>query len=167
MFRQRWIVSAVSVVALLGACGSPVEEPDTGDLPRGESLAELRLQAQAVLVRYEASPGVSPAWDATNPPPGLSVESATVKGTHLTVSFTGAPGPATEPCGVDYAAEAVESVKAVAVIVVAQPHADGETCTMVGATRSATANLVRPLGDRAVLEIRQGQPVPVSAGGAG
>jgi len=82
-------------------------------------------------------------------------------GTRLTVAFTGAHRPATQPCGADYAAEPVESAKAVVVIIIVQRHADNEMCTLGGTTRTATLNLAQPLGGRVVLDIRQGEPVPL------
>jgi hypothetical protein len=102
-----------------------------------------------------------PPW---NSPPGISIESATGTraGTRLTVTFTGTREPATRPCGADYHAEAVESANAVVVIVIAQPHATNEVCTLAGYTRTATLNLAQPLRQRVVLEARQGQPVALA-----
>jgi hypothetical protein len=80
----------------------------------------------------------------------------------MTVTFTGSPWPAAGGgCGTDYAAEPVESDKAVVVIVLQQPSGYTGTCPMIGMTRTATLNLASPLGQRAVLAIR-GEPVPVS-----
>src|SRR5262245_34987175 len=93
-----------------------------------------------------------PPWDPYNAPEGISIESATTTpdGRQLTVSFTGAPLPASQPCGADYTAEAVESANAVAVIVLARYHAAGETCFAVGAVRTAIVDLTQPLRGRAV-----------------
>ena len=67
------------------------------------------------------------------------------------------------PCGEDYTAEAVESDLAVVVVVARHPHAApfGAACSAVGARRTATATLAAPLGDRAVLDLQTGTPVPV------
>jgi hypothetical protein len=96
---------------------------------------------------------------------GLAIDSASgsVSGTELTVAFVGAPDPGGKPCGEDYTAEAVESDLAVVVIVTRHPHVAplGEACSAVGARRTATATLAAPLGDRAVLDLQQGTPVPV------
>jgi hypothetical protein len=110
---------------------------------------------------------VPPSWDPYNTPGGLAIDSATTttSSKQLTVTFTGAPDPATKPCGVDYTGEAVESANAVVVIVVAHPHAPGETCTSIGANRTTTVELAAPLGERAVLEVQQGLPVPVTVTG--
>lgn len=176
MAWERWLPACIAVAAV-SACGSEAVST-TGDqvLPTGESLEELRRQAGRALARYDeavAEAGGSekvtvtlPSWDPTVGAPGLAIESARVTpgGTRLTVSFTGARGPAVEPCGTDYAAEAVESARAVVVILVAQHHADNEICTFIGFPRTATVNLVQPLAGRAVLEVREGQPVPVSTG---
>jgi hypothetical protein len=105
-----------------------------------------------------------PPWDSNDPSSGLSLESASTKvGTRqLTVTFIGAPEPASKPCGADYTAAAVESANAVVVIVTEYPHSSDEICTAVGARRTTTVELASPLGARAVLEVRQGLPVPVT-----
>ncbi|MGH2463988.1 MAG: hypothetical protein ACRDGI_00860 [Candidatus Limnocylindrales bacterium] len=96
---------------------------------------------------------------------GLAIDSASgsVSGTELTVAFVGAPDPGDKPCGEDYTADAVESDLAVVVIVTRHPHVAllGEACSAVGARRTATATLATPLGDRVVLDLQQGTPVPV------
>ena len=60
------------------------------------------------------------------------------------------------------AAETVESDQAVVVIVIEQRHAENESCGDVGARRSATVELARPFGERAVLEVQQGLPVTLT-----
>ena len=108
-----------------------------------------------------------PSWDPFNPPGGLGIESATTttSGRQLTVTFTGAPNPADQPCGADYSTEAVESATAVVVIVIMHPHAANEICTAIGASRTATVELAQPLGERAVLEVQQGLPVELTISG--
>lgn len=112
-------------------------------------------------------PFTPPSWDPYNAPGGLAIGSATTTAgsSELTVTFAGAPGPGSQPCGADYSAEAVESVNAVAVIVIAHPHAAGQICPAIGAERSATVDLAKPLGERAVLEVQQGLPVQVRVTG--
>ena len=80
----------------------------------------------------------------------------------LVVTFTGAPKPGSEGCGADYEAEAVESARAVVVIVVEHRNSPFQTCPGIGARRTATVQLAEPLADRAVLEVKQGLPVPVT-----
>ncbi|BCY08024.1 hypothetical protein [Actinoplanes sp. L3-i22] len=172
--RKLCAAGAALVALLLSGCEADQADQD-GYFPLGpgESLGELRQQAAQALDRYDkaaaaAGPSASvdvspPPWDAYNTPPGFAIQAA--KGdpaaTRMTVTFTGAVRPATEPCGIDYVAEAVESARAIVVIVLSQNHASGETCTLVGAERTADVNLAQPLGQRAVLEVQQGQPVPV------
>lgn len=105
-----------------------------------------------------------PPWDPNNPPIGLSIESATGSSSsrELTVTFTGAPGPGSQPCGADYTAEAIESSLAVVVIVTAHRNPTPVACALVGAVRTATVQLAAALGDRAVLEVKEGLPVPVT-----
>ena len=107
---------------------------------------------------------VLPPWNPNDPPVGLAIDSAsgTVGGRQLTVAFVGAPLPGDQPCGEDYTAEAVESDLAVVVIVTRHPHVTIGACTAVGAPRTATLALAAPLGERTVLEVQQGRPVPVT-----
>ena len=104
-----------------------------------------------------------PPWNPNDPPVGLAIESAsgTVGGRQLTVAFVGAPLPGDQPCGEDYTAEAVESDLAVVVIVTRHPHVGfGRLHGRRGSTHRHV-ELAAPLGDRAVLEVQQGLPVPV------
>jgi hypothetical protein len=104
-----------------------------------------------------------PEWDANDPPSGISIQSAqgSANGTSLIVGFIGAPEPASNACGADYTAEAVESEVAIVVIVIPHEHGGFGACPAVGALRRASVDLTRPLGDRAVLEVQQGLPVSV------
>ena len=96
-------------------------------------------------------------------PAGIAIdwESATVDGRQLTVGFVGAPLSGAQACGSDYTAEGVESPLAVVVIVTAQPNAAGSACDPTSAPRTASVTLAAPLGDRTVLEVTQGRPIPV------
>ncbi len=135
----------------------PAEAPVWQYTLRGTAVVVTRV---AVAERVRVVP---PPWNADNPPQGISIEKAIGRpdGQVLTVSFLGAPGPGSEPCGADYSAEAVESRIAVVVIVHEQAHVTVGGCTAVGAARSATVTLAAPLGDRVVLEVKEGLPIPV------
>jgi hypothetical protein len=139
---------------------------------RGPATApawEFSLNGTGVLVTRiaVAAPGAisvePPPWDANNPPVGVRIDSATrtADGLQLTAWFTGAPDGADKPCGEDYTAEVVESDLAVVIIVTRHGNGFAGGCTAVGATRSATVTLAKPLGERAVLEVTEGRPVPV------
>jgi len=142
---------------------------DTSRGPAVVPVWEFTLQGTAVRVTRVAIADrvsvVPPPWDPNNAPVGISIDSATgtVGGQHLTVGFTGAPGAGDQGCGADYTAEAVESPTAVAVIVTEHRHSSffGESCTAVGAFRTAEVALSAPLGDRTVLEVQQGRAVAV------
>ena len=106
---------------------------------------------------------VPPPWNPNDSPVGISIESTTgtVDGRQLTVTFVGAPA-GDQGCGADYTAEAVESPTAVVVIVTEHPHSGlFAACSLVGALRTAVVELAAPLADRAVLEVKEGLPVPV------
>lgn len=109
---------------------------------------------------------VPPPWNADDPPEGISIESAagSADSKKLQVSFTGAVKARTEPCGADYTAEAVESSLAVVVIVIERRNGAPAACDASGRTRTAAVTLEAPLGERAVLEVRQGLPVTLLAG---
>jgi hypothetical protein len=137
---------------------------------------EFTIRGTRVIVtRVAVNPSTvtPPSWDANNPPAGYSIESATVSadGKHVTAHFTGSGGTAEKPCGADYSAYAIESANAVVVIVIEHPYkgtiGPNEGCHLIGYRRSAVAALASPLGERAVLEVRQGQPVPVTVEAAG
>ena len=81
----------------------------------------------------------------------------------LTVHFTGAELPASEPCGEDYSAVAIESEHAVAVIVTSKPHGKNEICNGSARPRDALVQLKAPLGGRAVLETAHGTAIPTTS----
>jgi hypothetical protein len=134
---------------------------------------EFTLRGTAVIVTRvaiaDAVTAALPPWNgvpwgnAEDAPVGISIDSATttVGGRELTVGFVGAPLSAEEVCGADYTAEPVESSLAVVVIVTAHPNGTGGACDAVGVRRTASVTLASPLGERAVLEVVMGRPVPV------
>jgi hypothetical protein len=150
----------------------------TGSIETSRGLATVPMWAftvqgtRVLVTRVAVANQVTvapPPWDAYHPPLGLRVERASVPagGRELTVFFTGAPDPATQPCGADYSAEGVESATAVVVIIDEHPYAgpypSNWGCVSVGHERSASIELGAPLGSRAVLEVTEGLPVPVVA----
>lgn len=146
--NRRRMIAILCLAAVAAAC--------TGD----GSLAQQRQQADQALERWEA--GIDPPpWDPENPPVGIVVDSVEVSpdGASLVATFDGSPDPASQPCGVDYSGEAVESHLAVVVIIVEQRRPTPEVCAGVGATRMTMIALAAPLGDRAVLDVQEGRPV--------
>ncbi len=108
-----------------------------------------------------------PPVDENNAPRAISIESARGQpdGRELTVTFVGRSGSAQEACGADYTAEAIESSRAIVIIVTEHPHTGiPVACTALGASRTAVATLAAPLGDRTVLEVTQGMPIEVTPG---
>jgi len=110
-----------------------------------------------------------PPWNASEPPDGVSIQSATGSrdSKKLTVSFIGAKDGADKACGADYTAEAVESELAVVIIIEEHPSkvelGPNVGCARGGFLRTAVVKLQDVLGDRAVLEIKQGLPVALTA----
>jgi hypothetical protein len=131
------------------------------------TLRGTKVRVTRLAVRPEETVTVTPPpWDPYDSPGGIAVEAARLApdGVTLTVTFIGSPGPASQACGADYTAAVVESAAAVVVIVREQRAAGDYACTAVGAERTATAVLGRPLGSRTVLEVVRGLPVPVTSG---
>ena len=129
------------------------------------TLRGTAVRVTRVAVADSATVKVTPpSWDPYHAPGGLAINSATTttSGKRLTVAFTGTPEPGRKPCGADYSATAVESADAVVVILREHRHAANEMCTSIGGRRTATVELGRALGERAVLEVQQGLPVPVT-----
>jgi hypothetical protein len=106
-----------------------------------------------------------PPWNADDPPEGISINWArgAADSRDLVVGFIGSGGDATKPCGAEYTAEAVESELAVVVIVHEERNPTPGTCTAEGHARTAELRLDARLGNRVVLEVKQGLPVPVEA----
>jgi hypothetical protein len=124
------------------------------------------LRGSAVrITRVAVDGGVTvdpPPWDADDPPVGLSIDLALGEpgSRKLQVEYVGAD----ESCGLEPTVEAVESDLAVVVIVDEQAGPDGaQACRLVGRLKTAELTLDAQLGDRVVLEVRQGLPVPVHA----
>jgi hypothetical protein len=122
------------------------------------------IKGTAVRVtRVAVDPSVTvepPPYNADNPPEGISIDAAYGKpdSRKLLVSFVGCGG-------YDYAAEPVESDLAIVVVIIQKEpqSSDAPGCTrLVGESRSQTVTLADPLGKRAVLEVRQGLPVPIN-----
>jgi len=148
-------LSTASIQTSRGPASAPAWEYTL----KGTSVIVTRIAVAA----SDAIVVTPPAWDPNDAPSGMRIESATVSadGSQLTVGFVGAPETGDKPCGADYSAEAVESDTAVVVIVIPHPNGFPGGCTLAGASRTATARLGNPLGERAVLDVTQGLPVPV------
>ena len=140
----------------------------TGLVETSEGPAEVPMWVYAVrgsavrITRVAVDESVSvdpPPWDADDPPEGLSINLAMGEAgsKQLDVQFVGAP----EDCDVEYDVEAVESELAVVVLVT--PDGESECADLLGQLRTANVTLDAKLGERAVLEVRQGLPVPVLA----
>jgi hypothetical protein len=125
---------------------------------RGTKVTLLRpaVEPQPVIA-------LTPFVDDTRQPPYVESGRLSRDGSTLTVTFAGARGPKTEPCGADYTGHAVESDHAVVVVVTEHPHEpDGtQACATVGARRTVDVTLSRALGDRVLLGTPYGEPAPL------
>jgi hypothetical protein len=180
------LLSAVEALEDLVAAGDPAACPEcrpllvtdahlaTGlvETSRGPAEAPVWVltiegtQVRVARVAVDESITVTPPpWNADDPPEGISIEAAvgSAGSSDLQVVFTGAVEGRDKPCGAGYDAEAVESELAVVVIVTEHRNPTPGGCTLAGRTRTAGLALETPLGDRAVLEVRQGLPVPLHA----
>lgn len=153
------VTEAKLATGLVETSRGPAEAPLWVFTIQGTSVRVTRVAVD------ESVTIVPPPWNADDPPVGLSIESALggADSRKLEVSFTGAVSNASKPCGADYTAEAVESELAVVVIVIAHRNTTEGLCTLAGRTRTAEVRLASKLGDRTVLEVKQGLPVPVMA----
>lgn len=106
---------------------------------------------------------------------GVPVSEARVSahGRQVTLTFPGAPPLEPGPCGMDYTVKFAEGMRVVAVQVVERRRPAPTTtaarplaCREPGMERHAGVVLDAPLGDRTVLDVRSGGPVPVTNGGA-
>jgi hypothetical protein len=152
------VTDANLATGLIETSTGPAEVPTWVFSVRGSSV---RITRVAVDPSVTVDP---PTWNASDPPVGISIDVATgaTDSRSVDVQFVGAIGNADEECGAEYEVEAVESELAVVVIVTERMNTpeDG-ACAAAGKVRTAKLTLEAPLGDRAVLEGRQGLPVPV------
>ena len=157
--RPLRITDAQLATTLIETSRGPANAPTWVFSIAGTSVTVTRIAVD------ESVTVVPPPWNADDPPVGVSIEGATGSedSRTLQVSFTGAVKRQDEPCGADYTTEAVESALAVVVIVTEHRNAEPGGCDAIGRTRTAEVMLKDPLGERAVLEIKQGLPVTVVA----
>jgi hypothetical protein len=132
----------------------PAEVPTWVFTIRGTAVRVTRV---AVDQSVTVTPG---AWNVDDPPQGLSIVAARgdPSSSTLEVDFVGAE----EACKITYDVEPLESDQAV-VVIVDERFASDEGCPAVGILRTVKVTLRAPLGDRVVLEGRQGLPVPERA----
>jgi hypothetical protein len=159
------VTDATLANSLVETTRGPAEAPTWVYTVAGTSVRITRVAVdESITVR-------PPPWNADDPPTGVSIEWAqgAEDSRRLEVGFIGARDDG--PCAATYAAEAVESELAIVVIITSRRQ-DGASsspepglCAADGSMRTTEVRLADPLGTRAVLEIRQGLPVPVHAPG--
>ena len=159
------ISAAVAVERMRGAADGScagcaplhLTRPRLGTMTIGTSRGSARVPAwifaitgSAVRVAHAAvaTTAMVSVTPDTEPAEGLAIDSGTLgaDGRTLTVSFTGAVGPASRPCGADYTAQAVESARAVVVIVYEHPAPGHGACPAVGAPANGHRHAGRATG---------------------
>lgn len=176
-------------VRLIAADEAVVQLQESGDgvCTNSATISVHDAQLSSIEVDTAAGPATVPAWSFAvrgssarlevvaitqeqAPPSLLALDNGTVpdvesaqpsNGTGLLVRFTGSPGTAESACGADYTAEAVESATSVVVGITTFANTSSKYCAAVGAGRTATVILKEPLGDRIVLSLRFGLPLPL------
>ncbi|GIF72024.1 hypothetical protein [Asanoa siamensis] len=119
---------------------------------------EVRLVASAV-ADGEATELAAFGRPADQPAANWVESARPLEGPALDVSFSAAPGGADEPCGADYTGAAVESTRAVVVLVGMTRTHEAGVCPTIAAVRRITVPLREPLGDRVVLQLYTGLPI--------
>ncbi|GIF51690.1 hypothetical protein Afe04nite_62290 [Asanoa ferruginea] len=150
------VAGARLVSAALGTVGGRATAP----------AWELRLEGSAVrLVAVAVPDSAVTELEAFGRPEGQNagswIERADpVDGPALAVVFPAAPYGADKPCGADYTGEAVESARAVVVLLATIRYYEKEGPDDCPAgVQQLTIPLRRPLGDRVVLQLFTGVPV--------
>jgi len=157
------VTEATLATGLVETSRGPAEAPMWVYGIAGSSVRITRVAVDDSVVVHP------PPWNADDPPEGISAMWAVgaEDARRLEVGFIGAEEDGSQPCGADYEAEAVESDLAVVIIITGTSRLDPAAlpsavlCRLVGHTRTIEVRLDAPLGDRAVLEVREGLPVPV------
>jgi hypothetical protein len=151
------------------------------DTVRGEATApawEFTVEGStARLTRIAIAPAdlhpISPLVTTTRGPPQVRQATVDATGRRLTSRFVGGHATGDRPCDADYTSEVAESAHAVVVIVYADIQAVRGTsgssrgaiiCETTDHEYTITNTLATPLGDRAVIELSQGIPVPLARG---
>jgi hypothetical protein len=149
------VTDANLATGLAETSNGPAEVPMWVYSVRGSSV---RITRVAVDGSVTVDP---PPWDVEDPPVGLSIDVAfgAADSRTLEVQYIGAD----DSCGMVTTVEAVESDLAVVVLVEERPGPDAKACRLKGVIRTAEVRLDAVLGNRVVLEGRQGLPVPVHA----
>ncbi|GIF72026.1 hypothetical protein Asi02nite_15440 [Asanoa siamensis] len=159
--RPLRVTAARAIVAPLDTVAGPAIAPAW---EFGLEGSDVRLIATAV--PDKAVTLLAPLHETAPRDTGVWVEVAhAVDGPALAVTFLGAPRPADRPCGVDYTGEAVESGRAVVVLVAPRRTYPQSRCTSEAGANRLTVPLDAPLGDRVVLQLHTGLPVADQTGG--
>jgi hypothetical protein len=142
------------------------------DTVRGEATApawEFTVEGSAArLTRIAIAPAdvhpIAPLVTDTRHFPQIWRATVDATGMRLTAFFVGATAGRLQTCGADYTSEVVESTRGVVVLVYEHRNPTDAICAAMGKDHAVTHTLATPLDDRAVVELSQGVPVPVTHG---
>ncbi|WP_130494757.1 hypothetical protein [Motilibacter rhizosphaerae] len=137
----------------------PAQAPAwTFALPATDAAPGQTLRVAVLAVSQTSVPLTHPSL-----PPSPHINAARVVSGALTLSFPGFAKDASEQCGEDYTAVVIETPSTVMVTVhrhAGAPAPANASCKY-GATRTATATLSAPLGGRPILQLSDGEPLPL------
>lgn len=157
----------LAVVLLAAGCGQDGSGTG-GDLPPAPLPSEVAPSLVAVTRDHMATwtaedPSLAPGTVVDRSPayPVSSVELPPDGETTVVVNLVGARGPSTEPCGADYAGEAIAGPAAVAIVVAQRSSSRPGTCSALGHPRTVEVELPEPLGGR-TLVTWDGVPISVA-----
>jgi hypothetical protein len=163
--RLRTAPALAALVLVGGLCAEAANPDGAPGMVDHARVARQVALARDELARWTGTPGSTP--DPMIASAGLMTVQTGVTvsadGRSVTVYFTGRHSSSDQPCGSDYTAEAVESDRAVVVVIVEHRYSgdNDEMCELVGYGRTVTAALSRPLGTRVVLMLGYDTPLPI------
>lgn len=133
--------------------------PDMSDLLRGRAVALLHDWDKAApkaptLTRFDNS-------KLSGTASGVDVNSIQVRGRTLTLTFIGSSVPKNQNCGYSYTASALVSIRAIAVVVQADPGTwpggPNVGCPLSAKLMTVRITLPQDVGTRAVVDVSTGQ----------
>ncbi len=158
----RLVIGVCVMLAGVGCAPSGDVTAPTPPVPPGpgiEAVRDVVAVAESTVAAWSPQNPASPATEVDySDVVRVSTAEISPDATTVTVHFTGAGGPASEPCGADYTGHPVVGPLAATVVVAEYDSPTGEACPAVGYLRSVEVTLPEPLGQRTLIDL-EGSPV--------